>query len=474
MRANNPYAWVMALFMVGSAVARILIVGGKGTDLWSQIILPIAAAVLFVAIAFIGGKRHFYRTAVPVWMMMFYFFFVIKGSDFGRFDTMITVLYGVVFLAIAIVYTQITSDKTSNLWMLSVVLLIPVAALLFLYRHNLQNFGDIITGKLSLEFMNGYRAFSADLLMSLGLLFAVFSAEHRPVGGPYYPTWGDRVDGRRIRSEPPMNQLTPYIMVERSGCMNYLHTSVDITKAERYCRQKRREGLTNFGLMHVIMTAYCRGVAKYPAINRFISGQKLYSRGEDLVVSITVKKEMTVDAPETIIKFHLSPYDTAEDVYHKIQKEVDAVKDTPLDSDFDNLAHIFNMIPGVFLKFTIWLLKLLDYFGLLPKFLLEFSPFHGSIYFTSMGSLGIPPVYHHLYNFGNIPMFTSFGCKYRVNELQEDGTVVQKKFMDCNITVDDRVCDGFHYAAFFKNFQRVMANPEQLDLPPETVVQDVD
>ena len=52
--------------------------------------------------------------------------------------------------------------------------------------------------------------------------------------------------------------------------------------------------------------------------------------------------------------------------------------------------------------------------------------------------------------------------------------MVQKKFMDCNITVDDRVCDGFHYAAFFKNFQRVMANPEQLDLPPETVVQDVD
>ena len=38
-----------------------------------------------------------------------------------------------------------------------------------------------------------------------------------------------------------------------------------------------------------------------------------------------------------------------------------------------------------------------------PKFLLELSPFHGSIYFTSMGSLGIKPVYHHLYDFGTAP-----------------------------------------------------------------------
>ena len=53
---------------------------------------------------------------------------------------------------------------------------------------------------------------------------------------------------------------------------------------------------------------------------------------------------------------------------------------------------LLTLIPGVFLKFTVWLLKTLDYFGMLPKFLLEVSPFHGSLFFTSMGSLGIPPI----------------------------------------------------------------------------------
>jgi len=40
-------------------------------------------------------------------------------------------------------------------------------------------------------------------------------------------------------------------------------------------------------------------------------------------------------------------------------------------------------------------LKLLDYFGLAPYSLIKVSPFHGSMFITSLGSLGIPPIYHH-------------------------------------------------------------------------------
>ena len=106
---------------------------------------------------------------------------------------------------------------------------------------------------------------------------------------------------------------------------------------------------------------------------------------------MTVKKEMTADSPDTIVKVHLNPHDTADDVYRKLQSAVENVKNTPLDSSFDNTAGALTLIPGVFLKFTVWLLKTLDYFGMLPKFLLEVSPFHGSLFFTSMGSLGIRP-----------------------------------------------------------------------------------
>ena len=281
-------------------------------------------------------------------------------------------------------------------------------------------------------------------------------------------------EGRRIRSLPPVNYIIPYIMVNRNGSSNLFEEAFEITNVDRYIRQKRREGLTNFGIMHVFLTAYCRGVAKYPGVNRFIAGQKIYSRGEDIQFCMTIKKDMTTDGAETEIKLHLSPRDTVYDVYKKMNDAIVKVKNTPLDAGVDNAAYALTMIPGVVLKFFVWFLKTLDYFGLLPKFLLEVSPFHGSIFFTSMGSLGIPPVYHHLYDFGNLPVFGSFGCKRRALELQEDGTVVQRKYIDFRFTLDERTVDGFYYAAFLKYYKRLIQHPEVLDEAPAEIVKDMD
>ena len=304
-------------------------------------------------------------------------------------------------------------------------------------------------------------------------MFAVCAIRFHPVG-EYHPTWGDRTDGRRVRSLPPMAQVSPYIMVTRNTSTNYFTDSFEISHIDRYIRQKRREGLTNFGITHVFLACYCRAVAKYPGLNRFLAGQKVYSRGEDIQFCMTIKKEMTADSPDTVIKVHLSPRDTAEDVYNKMNAQVEKVKNTPLDSSFDNTAHALTMIPGVFLKFVVWLLRTLDYFGMLPGFLLEVSPFHGSVFFTSMGSLGIPPIYHHLYDFGNLPVFGAFGCKRRALEVQEDGTVVQRKYIDFKFTMDERIVDGFYYAAFFKHYKRIIQHPEILDHPPEEVARDID
>ena len=116
----------------------------------------------------------------------------------------------------------------------------------------------------------------------------------------------------------------------------------------------------------------------------------------------------------------------------------------------------------------------MDYFGKLPKFLLELSPFHGSVIFTSMGSLGIPPVTHHLYNFGNLPVFLAFGRKYRKTELNADGEPVTRRYVDISMNTDERTVDGFYYATVLKHFHKICRNPSQLDFPPEEVIRDVD
>ena len=286
--------------------------------------------------------------------------------------------------------------------------------------------------------------------------------------------FGDRPDGYRLRSLQPMSKVSPYIMPNRSGASVYFHESIEITEAENYIRKKRNQGLKNFGFMHLLLAAYVRVISQRPQANRFLSGQRVYSHGDDIVVNLTIKREMTLEAEETIVKMHFTPTDTADDIYYKLQKLIEENKEVNPDSNFDNTAKIFNYIPGLVLKFAIWFLKLLDYFGMLPKKLIEVSPFHGSMFITSMGSLGVPPVFHHLYDFGNIPVFLSFGAKYKKTELKPDGTPVQKKYIDYNIVCDERICDGFYLASSFKLFKTYFRNPHILDEKPATVAHDVD
>ena len=459
---KNGLTWIMALCLVCSAVARIALACMKGAEgsvyVWSQIVLPVAATLLYAAIALLDGQEHYYKTSVPIWLIALYYCLVMEGYGFNRFTVS---LYWIAWIFFCVIYTAVASGWVRYSWLLVPLFATPMAVSVFLHRETIL----LDPTTVCTQFLPGTLLFG-------GLLLGVFAIRPHPLGA-YHPTWGDRSDGRRIRTLPPMSQVSPYLMVHRNESSNLFADSFEITGLERYIRQKRLDGMTNLGLMHILLAAYVRCVAKYPALNRFLSGQKVYSRGTDIQFCITVKKEMTTDAPDTCIKVHLHPADTLEDVYNKLNSEIEKVKASPLDSSFDATAQLFTMIPGVLLKFVVWLLKLLDYFGLLPKFLLEVSPFHGSIFFTSMGSLGIPPIYHHLYDFGNLPIFGAFGMKRRATEVLPDGTIVKRKYLDCKFTTDERVCDGFCYAAFFKYFKRLVAHPEVLELPPEEINVDI-
>lgn len=277
-------------------------------------------------------------------------------------------------------------------------------------------------------------------------------------------------DGRRIKTLPPISRVSPYIMKKRQDASNTLSDTLDIAACDEYIFKKRQQGLKGFGMLHVFLAAYVRLISQRPALNRFIRGQKIYAHNS-LYVMLTIKKEMKIESPDTVLKLKFPVDATSDDIYRILSEEIEASRTD--ESGFDDTAKALNYIPGLLLKFTVWLLNLLDYFGLIPMALIKVSPFHGSFAITSMGSLGIPPIQHHLYDFGTIPIFCAFGAKYSKNELEPNGSVISRKYIDYKFTTDERICDGHYYASAFKLFKAIMKNPECLDNPPETVVKDI-
>ena len=284
--------------------------------------------------------------------------------------------------------------------------------------------------------------------------------------------FGDRKDGRKLRSLHSIEALSPYIMITRNDAVTYISDKIDTAEVDRYVRAKRSSGLTHFGILHVFLAGYVRVVSQKPRVNRFISGQKIYARNK-IEINMVVRKTLTEEEPETVIKVFFEPTDTAEDVYNRFE-EAFARAFEGSENDIDSAARILNYIPGLVKKFAVWFLKILDYFGLLPASILRVSPFHGSMFITSLGSLGIPPVFHHLYNIGNVPMFVAFGAKRYENLIDDQGKVIRKKYVDYTVVTDERICDGLYYAGVLKLFRAYLHRPTVLDTPPVEIVRDIE
>ncbi len=280
-------------------------------------------------------------------------------------------------------------------------------------------------------------------------------------------------DIRRVKGVSPMAAISPFIMKDRVGSSNLLSDKINVLKIEKYIKEKQTTSdMKNLSMMHVLIAAYIRLVSQRPALNRFIRGQRIFTR-KSVEISLTIKKEMSLDSPDTVLKIVLPPDASMEDVYRSLNSAITEYRDNPGGS-FDDTAKFLSYIPAVILQFIIGFLRFIDYFGLLPKFLQKVSPFHCSMFITSMGSLGIPAIYHHLYDFGTCPGFIAFGAKQRRYEVNPDGTVYKHQYIDVKFTLDERICDGYYYAKALRLFKSILNDPWQLDSPPEQVIDDID
>ena len=58
--------------------------------------------------------------------------------------------------------------------------------------------------------------------------------------------------------------------------------------------------------------------------------------------------------------------------------------------------------------------------------------------------------------------------------MDAEGKTVARKYMDYTFVTDERICDGFYFAAALKNIRRLLAHPYKLDEAPKSITPDID
>lgn len=279
-----------------------------------------------------------------------------------------------------------------------------------------------------------------------------------------------RADGTLLRHTDPMYRIAAHVMAKRSDSMNSITLDVPLAPIDSYLRQKKREGRP-VSHMAVIMAAYIRMIDEYPAINRFIVNKRAYARNEIAIGMVVLQAGQTDSANEgTMSKIYFDPTDDIFAVEEKIQQYVNDNRHQASDNATEKLIAKLVAIPGL-LRGAVNVIKWADKHNLLPKSIIDASPFHVSMVFTNLASIRTNYIHHHCYDFGTTSMIVAAGNSREVPK-RKGGEVVFEKCMPLGVVMDERICSGSYFAMAFRCMKRFLNDPALLETSPETVKTD--
>jgi hypothetical protein len=272
-----------------------------------------------------------------------------------------------------------------------------------------------------------------------------------------------RADGKKVKNVDPMYLIAPYIMNKRVDSMNMTTIDIPHEPIQKYINKKRKEGI-NISHMALIIAAYVKTMSQYPELNRFVVNKRVYQRNEIAVGMVVLQSLESHEG--TMSKMYFNENDDIFAVNDKINKYVSENREAPENNGTEKIMKFLLSVPGL-LPVGVSFLKFLDRHGLLPKAIIDMSPFHMSFGITNLASIRTNHIYHHCYEFGTTSVFLAMGNTREVAK-RKGGEIVFEKCIPIGVTMDERICSGSYFATAFRALKKYLANPELLEAQKES------
>ena len=116
-----------------------------------------------------------------------------------------------------------------------------------------------------------------------------------------------RPDGDLVRGQSPTKAIMPYIMRGRNESAVYFEQQISLRNADRCLRAfNDAHPETPAGIQHLLMWAIAQVMDRYPSMNRFVAGGRLYQR-RGIWFSYSAKQSLKDTSPLLVIKRRFDP-----------------------------------------------------------------------------------------------------------------------------------------------------------------------
>ena len=262
-----------------------------------------------------------------------------------------------------------------------------------------------------------------------------------------------RVDGTLVKTHP-YRRMMLFVMPTRNESVVYYDAAVDARRLLAWLPVAREQLRAN--ITHAAVAAAGIGLEQVPRMNRFVAGNRLYQRNGRWV-TFSVKRGGSKSAI-SVVKLQMQASESFADLCGRINQDINkerSGKKTHADKEFN----FFGMFPRPGMRAAVRLARALDHYNLLPSAFVDPDALFTSVVVTNLGSLGMAAPFHHLYEWGNCPLFVMIGA-VEERAVVEDGEVVVRPVLPVRFAYDERIDDGLNAREGITAMVAVLEDPE--------------
>jgi pyruvate/2-oxoglutarate dehydrogenase complex dihydrolipoamide acyltransferase (E2) component len=272
--------------------------------------------------------------------------------------------------------------------------------------------------------------------------------------------------GKLVKDAPPYRRMAAILFVRRNESAVYFEDAVDVTETMKFVDAWNAEpGAPRLTLFSLLLFALARTLHEHPRLNRFVAGRKLYQR-DGVWLSFAAKKSMSPGAPLVEVKREFGDTETLASFLADMQSRLGEAR-SDAESKLDREVRWFLKIPHLLLVVLVRLVRVADFFGLLPASFIRDDPFFASAFLANLGSVGGAAAFHHLYEYGDIPLFVVLG-KVREEVVASDGQAAVRSIARLRFSYDERIEDGFNAVRALATMREKLEHPESFVGKTET------
>ena len=274
-----------------------------------------------------------------------------------------------------------------------------------------------------------------------------------------------RPDGELVTDESPVRRMIPYLMRGRNESAIYHDEYVDLSRTKPWLAAYNRHHQQAATLFHLFLWGYGRTLHTRPGMNRFVSGGRIYQR-KGAFLSFAAKKRMSEKEPLVTVKMEFFEQEPFTQCLRRIVDSIDGARGDGV-TMVDKELKLALALPGPLLRLVMAALRGLDAWNLMPASMIRSDPMFASIFVANLGSLGLDNTYHHLYEYGNVSLFSVLGVPKKHVFADASGKIYSKDAIQVRWSFDERITDAFYCSTALRAFTRVIEDPEKYVGPPD-------